>query len=144
KYHLYKTYPICKWSGSLGPKLVEGDKQAPEGFYDVTTDWLWPESQYHLAMNIGYPNQYDRTHGRTGSYIMIHGKCFSEGCFAMKDRPIEEIYLLTEQSLLAGNHNVPIHIFPFRMTDENMARHADSVWMPFWRNLRQGYEWFER
>lgn len=143
QYHLYKTYNICRWSGDLGPKKKEGDKQAPEGFYAVTPDWMWPGSKYHLAMNIGYPNAYDRAHNRTGSYIMIHGRCWSEGCFAMTDGYIEEIYLLAEAALLAGNHDVPVHIFPFRMTRENMAFYANSEWMPFWENLKEGYDIFE-
>lgn len=143
QYQLYKSYPICTYSGKLGPKLREGDYQSPEGFYDVTEDWLWPQSKYHLAMNIGFPNQFDQSHGLTGSHLMIHGGCKSQGCYAMTDRGIEEIYLLTEQSLLRNAQPVQIHIFPFRMTAENMARHAGSNWQPFWRNLHRGYSAFE-
>ncbi len=144
KYRLYKTYPICKYSGKLGPKLQEGDMQSPEGFYDVSEEWLWPASDYHLAMNIGFPNTYDQAHGRTGTLLMVHGGCESEGCYAMTDPNIEEIYLLVEQSLKNGQKAVPVHIFPFRMTNENMSEHSYSRWMPFWKNLKQGYDAFER
>lgn len=144
KYALYKSYPICRYSPVPGPKIREGDLQSPEGFYDVTYDWLKPESKYHLAMNIGYPNEYDQQWGRTGNKLMIHGGCASEGCFAMTDPGIEEIYTLAEASLLAGNEEVPVHIFPFRMTPENMRLAANSPWMPFWENLKEGYDMFER
>lgn len=143
-YNLFKSYPICTYSGYLGPKLREGDHQAPEGFYDITEDRLWPGSQYHLAMNIGFPNEYDVAHGRTGSYLMIHGGCESEGCYAMTDKSIEEIYVLTEQALLAGAPSVPVHIFPFRMTHQNMVQYMNEPWTPFWLNLKQGYDLFER
>lgn len=142
-YQPFRTYEICKMSGLLGPKQQRGDMQSPEGFYDITEDRLWPGSQYHLAMNVGYPNEYDRQHNRTGDKLMIHGGCKSEGCFAMTDESIEEIYLLTEQSLLAGNKSVPVHIFPFRMTDANMKRYESAEWMPFWQNMKQGYDLFE-
>ncbi|MEM7679782.1 MAG: murein L,D-transpeptidase family protein [Pseudomonadota bacterium] len=142
-YALYKTYPICAYSGLLGPKHTEGDNQAPEGFYDITEERLWPGSKYHLAMNIGYPNAYDKAHRRTGSNIMIHGACKSEGCFAMTDSVIEEIYLLVEQSILSGQDSVPVHVFPFRMTTQNMAEFEGEIWNSFWRNLKQGYDLFE-
>ncbi len=142
-YQPFRTYRICKEAANLGPKQTEGDMKSPEGFYDVTQDRLWPGSQYHLAMNIGYPNAYDEQHGRTGSKLMIHGGCKSEGCFAMGDNAIEEIYLLAEQSLLAGNDSVPVHIFPFRMTKANLNRHGDSRWLAFWENMKQGYDLFE-
>lgn len=143
-YRPFKTYAICKQGPMLGPKQARGDMQSPEGFYDITQDRLWPGSQYHLAMNIGYPNAYDQQHNRTGDKLMIHGDCKSEGCFAMTDPVIEEIYVLTEQSLLAGNENVPVHIFPFRMTDANMNRYKNSEWAAFWQELKQGYDLFEQ
>lgn len=143
-YNMFKSYPICTYSGDLGPKLREGDKQSPEGFYDITADRLWPGSKYHLAMNIGFPNEYDLAHGRTGSYLMIHGGCESEGCYAMTNKSIEEIYVLTEQSIRAGNSSVPVHIFPFRMTHQNMVSYMNEPWSKFWLNLKQGYDLFER
>lgn len=143
RFYLYKTYPICAYSGLLGPKFREGDHQAPEGFYDITEERLWPGSKYHLAMNIGYPNKFDKIHRRTGSNIMIHGDCKSEGCFAMTDKVIEEIYILVEAALENGQDSVPVHVFPFRMTPENMAKWERYEWGPFWRNLKQGYDLFE-
>lgn len=143
EYRLYKTYPICKRSGSLGPKLAEGDLQTPEGFYGVTEERLNPNSKYFLSFNIGYPNEYDRSLGRTGSALMIHGNCVSEGCLAMTDANIGDIYLIVEKALEGGEEEIPIHIFPFRMTEENMARYASSEWMPFWKDLKKGYDYFE-
>lgn len=143
-FRFYKAWPICKYSGRLGPKLKEGDKQAPEGFYRVTLDALNPNSQFHLSFNLGFPNEYDRYLGRTGSLLMVHGGCRSTGCYAMTDKGIEEIYLIVEQALLAGQSYVPVHIFPFQMTPENMALHANKPWMGFWRNLQEGYDLFNQ
>lgn len=142
-YRKFKTYPVCAWSGKLGPKEREGDFQTPEGFYDVTEDRLHPASNYHLAFNIGYPNAYDRSLGRTGSFIMVHGACISIGCFAMTNKGIEEIYLLVEAALKNSQTAVPVHIFPFRMTNENMTRHQDEKWADFWKNLKEGHDLFE-
>ncbi|MCK5284740.1 MAG: murein L,D-transpeptidase [Alphaproteobacteria bacterium] len=143
KYQLYKTYPVCNYSGTLGSKLREGDMQSPEGFYDIIEDRLWPGSKYNLAMNIGFPNAYDKAHKRTGTNLMIHGGCESEGCYAMTDRGIEEIYLLVEQSLSNGQHSIPVHIFPFHMNNKNIKRHKLKGWLPFWLSLKKGYEIFE-
>jgi murein L,D-transpeptidase YafK len=143
-YQPFKTYRICNYNTTLGPKQERGDMQSPEGFYDVTENQLWPGSQYHLAMNIGYPNQYDQFYNRTGDKLMIHGGCKSEGCFAMTDDGIEEIYILAEQSLEQGEPAIPVHIYPFRMTDANMARYKTSTWYPFWENMKQGYDLFEQ
>ncbi len=143
-YRLLKTYPVCAWSGSLGPKLREGDNQAPEGFYSVSRSALNPNSSYHLSFNIGFPNQYDRAHGRTGSYLMVHGDCVSIGCYAMTDAAIEEIYHLIERALINGQENVPVHIFPFRMSEGNLHKNRSSDWSAFWRNLKTGYDAFER
>ncbi|MCC6597937.1 MAG: murein L,D-transpeptidase [Alphaproteobacteria bacterium] len=143
RYTLYKTYPICRFSGNLGPKLAEGDKQAPEGFYLVGPEQMNPQSQFHLAFNLGYPNAYDRAQGRTGSALMIHGGCQSTGCFAMTDPAIEDVYLLLDNALRQGQTYVNVHIFPFRMTEENMQLFTDSQWYGFWQNLKAGYDAFE-
>ena len=142
-YELFKTYPICAMSGTLGPKEREGDAQSPEGFYSVTASKLNPMSNYHLAFDIGYPNTYDRSLGRTGSFIMVHGNCVSIGCFAMTDPGIEEIYLLAEAALAKGQRAFAVHVFPFRMTAENTTQHASSKWAPFWSDLKAGYDAFE-
>jgi murein L,D-transpeptidase YafK len=143
RYELFKTYPICAESGTLGPKEREGDEQSPEGFYSVTASKLNPRSNYHLAFDIGYPNAYDRSLGRTGSFIMVHGNCVSIGCFAMTDPGIEEIYLLAEAALAKGQRAFEVHVFPFRMTAENTRQHASSRWAPFWSELKAGYDAFE-
>ena len=144
RYELLKTFPICRYSGELGPKLKEGDGQSPEGFYKVAIDQLNPNSKYHLSFNLGFPNAYDRVHSRTGSYLMVHGNCVSIGCYAMTNSGIEEIYLLVEAALKGGQGYVSVHIFPFRMTAKNMAAHQNSQWVGFWRNLKQGYDYFEK
>ena len=82
----FATYPICLWSGRLGPKLREGDRQAPEGFYTVSAEQLNPNSRWHRSFSLGFPNAFDQAHGRTGSFIMVHGGCPSIGCYAMTDR----------------------------------------------------------
>ena len=143
EYQLLKEYFICAYSGTLGPKLQEGDRQSPEGFYKVKKHQLNPNSKFHLSFNLGFPNTYDRAHGRTGSYLMVHGNCVSDGCYAMTDEKIEEIYALVESALHSDQKYVQVHAFPFRMTDENMALYADSEWYDFWTNLKEGYEYFE-
>lgn len=143
RYELLKKYPICARSGTLGPKVKEGDAQSPEGFYGVTRSRLNPRSNYHLSFDIGYPNAYDRSLGRTGSLIMVHGDCVSIGCFAMTDEGIEEIYSLADAAFAKGQVSIPVHVFPFRMTEEQTKRHADSKWAEFWSDLKPGYEAFE-
>lgn len=138
------TYPICKHSGFLGPKLKEGDKQAPEGFYAVTAKQLNPGSRHYRAFNIGFPNEYDRAHGRTGSALMVHGGCTSIGCYAMTDLGVAEIYRVVERALKRGQKRVPVHIFPFRMTEANMSTAPAGRWMPFWEQLKVGYDYFEQ
>lgn len=146
QYKLWKTWPIVAMSGKLGPKLKEGDLQAPEGFYAVTARAMNPESKYHLSFNIGYPNAYDRANQRTGGLIMIHGNKVSVGCFAMTDPVIEPIYLIVESALNRGQPEIPVHVFPFRMTAERMAQAEASAsqWLEFWKNLQQGYAAFEQ
>jgi murein L,D-transpeptidase YafK len=143
RYYLYKTYPICTWSGSLGPKLRSGDKQAPEGFYAVGRDQMRPDSKHYLAFNLGFPNAYDKSNRRTGHALMVHGKCSSAGCYAMTDALMEEIYTLAREAIIGGQDSFNVHAFPFRMTQANMARHAKSEWYPFWKTLKEGYDYFE-
>jgi murein L,D-transpeptidase YafK len=141
-FELYRTYPICDVSGMLGPKRFEGDFQAPEGFYTVVPERLHPHSNFHLAFNLGYPNEFDRFKGRTGSNIMIHGGCASNGCFAMTDYYMEQIYLLTEAALRNGQQDVGVEIYPFRMTEDNLTAHASSRWIDFWRSLKPAHDHF--
>lgn len=144
-WKLFRTYPIAAFSGTLGPKTKEGDMQAPEGFYDVVKKRLNPASSYHLSFNIGYPNEHDRHHQRTGGLIMVHGNEVSVGCFAMTDPLIEEIYLVVEAALKSDTATVPVHAFPFRMTVERMQKAEDdkSPHLAFWRSLQGAHDHFE-
>ena len=143
KYALLKTYDICKWSGVLGPKVKEGDRQAPEGFYTVTPAQMNPNSSYYLSFNIGYPNNYDQAYGRTGTHIMVHGACSSAGCYSMSDEDAGEIFALARDAFKGGQRQFQIQAFPFRMTPENIARHRGDPNMDFWMNLKVGYDHFE-
>lgn len=143
-YALLKTYPICKWSGTLGPKIKQGDYQSPEGFYDITPALLNPKSSYYLAFNVGFPNKFDQALERTGSYLMVHGDCKSVGCFAMTDEGIKEIYALARETFRGGNTAFQVQLLPFRMSEENFARHASSPHVAFWRNLKVGVDAFDQ
>lgn len=144
KYQLFRTWGIARQSGTLGPKLAEGDLQVPEGFYFVAPEGMKPDSTFHLAFNIGYPNAYDRHHGRTGTFIMIHGKEVSLGCLAMTDPKIEEIYTLCDAALRNGQGYFRVHIFPFRMSAERLDREKQSPWYAFWLEIKEGYDHFEK
>ncbi len=143
EFALLKTYPICRWSGELGPKVKEGDRQAPEGFYTITPGLMNPNSNYYLAFNTGFPNSFDRAWGRTGAHLMVHGDCSSRGCYAMTDEQMVEIYALARESFFGGQRSFQLQAYPFRMTAKNMARHRNSPHLAFWKNLKQGYDHFE-
>jgi murein L,D-transpeptidase YafK len=142
-YGLLKTYQICRWSGELGPKVAEGDRQAPEGFYTVTPAQMNPKSSYYLSFNIGYPNAFDRSLGRTGSHLMVHGACSSSGCYSMTDEDAGELFALARDAFRGGQRSFQIQAFPFRMTAENMAKHRDSKHLAFWKMLKTGSDHFE-
>jgi murein L,D-transpeptidase YafK len=143
RYALLKSYDICRFSGKLGPKIKEGDKQAPEGFYSVGPAQMNPRSSYYLSFNIGFPNKYDQALGRTGRHVMMHGDCLSAGCYAMTDAQIAEIYALARESFSAGQKSFQVQALPFRMTAQNMARRRNDKNMAFWKNLKQGSDAFE-
>ncbi|MER8370038.1 murein L,D-transpeptidase family protein [Mesorhizobium sp. M0306] len=143
RYDLVASYDICKWSGKLGPKFTEGDRQAPEGFYTVRPAQMNPRSNYHLSFNIGYPNAYDRANGRTGSNLMVHGACSSSGCYSMTDAQIEQIYAFGRDAFQGGQTEFQIQAFPFRMTAANMARYRNDPNYEFWKMLKVGYDNFE-
>ena len=143
KFALLKTYPICRWSGELGPKVREGDRQAPEGFYFITPELMNPRSSYYLAFNLGYPNEFDRAYGRTGAHLMVHGDCSSRGCYAMTDEQIQDIFALARDSFDGGQLAFQVHALPFRMTSKNMARHRNNPHLAFWRMLKEGNDHFE-
>jgi len=143
RFALLKTYPICRWSGDLGPKVREGDRQAPEGFYAITPAQMNPQSNYYLSFNTGYPNAFDSALGRTGSQLMVHGDCSSRGCYAMTDEQIAEIYSLGRESFFGGQRSFQLQAFPFKMTPVNMAKHRNNPNMPFWKMIKEGYDHFE-
>lgn len=143
KYDIVSTYDICKWSGKLGPKYIEGDRQAPEGFYIVRPEQMNPNSNYYLSFNMGYPNAYDRANGRTGRHLMVHGACSSSGCYSMTDASIAQIYAFGRDSFRGGQREFQIQAFPFRMTAANMARYRKDPNYPFWKMLKEGYDVFE-
>jgi len=142
KFALLNSYPICKFSGNLGPKLMQGDYQAPEGFYDITSGQMNPNSSEYLAFNTGFPNAFDRSLGRTGSFLMVHGGCRSVGCYAMTDYAMEEIYGLVDEAFKGGQEKIQLQAFPFRMTTQNLASHAGDPNMAFWEMLKAGSDAF--
>ena len=143
RFALLKTYPICRWSGELGPKIKEGDRQAPEGFYNITPGQMNPNSQYYLSFDLGYPNAYDRAYGRTGAQLMVHGDCSSRGCYSMTDEQISEIYALGRDSFFGGQKSFQVQAYPFRMTAQNLAKHRNSPHLAFWKMPKKGNDHFE-
>lgn len=144
RFELFATYTVCNWSGTLGPKLAEGDKQSPEGLYSIGRRQLRHSKRWRHSLDIGYPNAFDRSLQRTGSAVLLHGGCTTTGCFAMTNPVIEEIYRLCRAALAGGQERIQVHVFPFRMTPENLAAHADVRWDAFWANLKEAYDVFER
>ena len=143
QYTLLKTYPMCRWSGQLGPKVKEGDRQVPEGFYTITPGQMNPNSAYYLSFNVGYPNAYDRAHGYTGGSIMVHGACSSAGCFSMTDEQNAEIYAIAREAFGGGQRAIQMQSLPFRMNEENLAKHRFDPNMKFWKDLKEGADQFE-
>jgi murein L,D-transpeptidase YafK len=143
QFGLLKTYPICRWSGDLGPKVREGDRQAPEGFYSISPTQMNPQSAYYLSFNTGYPNAYDKSLGHTGSELMVHGDCSSRGCYAMTDEQIAEIFAMGREAFFGGQRAFQFQAYPFHMTAANMARHRNNPNMPFWKMIKEGNDHFE-
>jgi murein L,D-transpeptidase YafK len=143
EYALLKAYPMCRWSGQLGPKKREGDMQVPEGFYSIAPGQMNPNSHYYLAFNVGYPNAYDRAYGRTGGSVMVHGVCSSAGCFSMTDEQVADIYAIARDSFAGGQREIQLQSYPFHMTAENMAKFRLDPNIDFWKNLKDGSDHFE-
>lgn len=147
---LVKSYPVCAMSGELGPKRKQGDFQVPEGFYYI--DHYNPYSTYYLSLRINYPNASDRAlsrHSRLGSDIYIHGDCVSEGCMAMTDGNIKELYSLAAQAQARGQSRIPVHIFPARLSEFKLnilhRLYAEEPEMlRFWDSLQAGYIYFQQ
>jgi murein L,D-transpeptidase YafK len=139
----FKTYEICAYSGGLGPKIKEGDRQSPEGVYNITPGLMNPNSSYYLSFDTGFPNKFDRAWGRTGSNLMVHGDCSSRGCYSMTDEAIAEIYSLVRESFAGGNSVVQMQIYPFRMTPRKLAMYASDPNYEFWMNIKEANDRFE-
>jgi murein L,D-transpeptidase YafK len=143
EYALLKTYPMCRWSGQLGPKKREGDMQVPEGFYTIAPGQMNPTSHYYLSFNVGYPNAYDRAYGRTGGNVMVHGVCSSAGCFSMTDEQVADIYAIARESFAGGQSEIQLQSYPFHMTAENLAKFRLDPNIDFWKDLKNGSDHFE-
>ena len=144
RYVKFATYPICLWSGRLGPKMREGDRQAPEGFYTVSTEQLNPNSRWHRSFILGFPNAFDQAHGRSGSFLMVHGGCLSIGCYAMTDAVVDEIWGLVTAALNTSQERFAVQVFPFRMTERNLKARSGDRWASFWADLKTGHDLFEQ
>ena len=143
EYALLKTYPMCRWSGQLGPKKREGDMQVPEGFYTIAPGQMNPNSHYYLSFNVGYPNAYDRAYGRTGGNVMVHGVCSSAGCFSMTDEQVADIYAIARELFAGGQREIQLQSYPFHMTAENLAKFRLDPNIDFWKDLKNGSDHFE-
>lgn len=149
-YSLEHIYKICTSSGTLGPKRRYGDEQVPEGFY--TLDWFNPQSNFYLSMHISYPSASDRilgSHQNPGGDIFLHGNCASIGCIPITDDGIKEVYWLAVLAKAAGEKEIPIEIFPARLSSEGLkALKASNPGRPdlmaFWENLKVGFDFVER
>jgi murein L,D-transpeptidase YafK len=143
RFELFNTYPVCKYDGTLGPKLYEGDRQSPEGFYTVSPAQLRWTGRWYRGFDLSFPNAYDEDQGRTGSAILIHGGCASIGCYAMTNAVVDELFEIATEAFDGGQTRIAVHVYPFRMTDENMARHSQEAWASFWERLKPAYDHFE-
>jgi murein L,D-transpeptidase YafK len=143
RYAFFKSYPMCRWSGQLGPKVREGDRQVPEGFYSITPAHMNPNSAYYLSFDVGYPNTFDRAWGHTGGSIMVHGICSSAGCFSMTDGQIAEIYATVREAFAGGQRAIQMQSYPFHMTAENLAKYRLDSNIAFWKQLKEGSDNFE-
>lgn len=147
KYEHFKTYNFCAHSGTLGPKSKEGDLQTPEGFYYISA--FNPKSNFYLSLGINYPNSVDRLRSgqeKPGSDIYIHGNCVTIGCIPLTDEKIKEVYVLGVEARNSGQTNIPVYIFPFKMTESNFKKHIAQYpgQTKFWQSLQPGYAYFEK
>jgi len=144
RFVLAQTYGICRWSGLIGPKMTEGDRQSPEGLYHITAQGLIANLRWHRAMRLNYPNSYDVTNGRTGSGILIHGKCHSVGCFAIEDGNVEEVYEAVDAAFKAGQARIPVLSLPFRFGKLAEESSTPAELGEFWTDLRHADLMFNR
>lgn len=149
-YKLFKTYKVCMQSGSMGPKRMEGDYQVPEGFYYINE--FNPNSNYHLSLGLNYPNASDRILSdaqRPGNNIYIHGNCVSTGCIAIKDGPIEELFIIASNVKAQGQGFIPVHVFPVRYNVKKSNDYLNTTiknqqyLKVFNSNIRTVFDYFE-
>jgi murein L,D-transpeptidase YafK len=139
KLQKFGTYAVAGASGTVGPKRKEGDRQVPEGCYDIVL--FNPASRFHLSLRVGYPNEADRVWAdadRPGGDIMIHGDTRSIGCLAMTDEKIEEIYTLA--FAVTRGKQFPVFIFPARLSPKNLSSLKSEwpdrkAWHELWDDL---------
>lgn len=143
RFELFHTYPVCKYDGTLGPKLYEGDRQSPEGFYTVAPAQLRWTGRWYRGFDLDFPNAYDEDQGRTGSAILIHGGCASIGCYAMTNAVVDELFEIATEAFDGGQARIAVHVFPFRMSVEAVSRHKTEAWASFWERLKPAYDHFE-
>lgn len=147
-YSLFRTYDFCAHSGTLGPKVIEGDGQTPEGFYYINV--FNPMSSFYLSLGVNYPNLVDLARtgkdGKPGNDIYIHGNCVTVGCIPLTDEKIKEVYVLAIEACNAGQEKIPVNIYPFKMTNENLKKYAAQFpnQLAFWKTLQPGYLAFEK
>jgi len=147
-YSLFRIYDFCAHSGTLGPKVVEGDGQTPEGFYYINV--FNPMSSFHLSLGVNYPNAVDLARTgkkrKTGGDIYIHGNCVTVGCIPLTDEKIKEVYVLAVEARNSGQDNIPVNIYPFKMTDANIKKYSAQfpAQLIFWKTLQLGYLAFEK
>ena len=149
EFKLLVTYDICRLSGTLGPKRLQGDEQIPEGFYHI--DRFNPSGNFYLSLGLNYPNASDKILGEQGNLggdIFIHGSCVTIGCVPITDALIKELYVLAIEARTTGQSKIPVHIFPTRLTEANLttlaAKNYSDALLNFWRNLKPGYDYFEK
>ncbi|RSK51477.1 L,D-transpeptidase family protein [Hymenobacter rigui] len=144
QFVLLRTFRLAGTSGTLGPKRQAGDGQIPEGFYTINR--FNPDSKYHLSLGLDYPNAADQFRAGfrdPGNDIFIHGSNETIGCLPITDEGIRELYVLAVEARSAGQASIPVHIFPFELTADNLARRMASPHLGFWQQLAVGYEAFE-
>ena len=143
RFVLLRTYRLAGTSDTLGPKRRADDGQVPEGFYTINR--FNPDSRFHLSLGLDYPNAADRLHAtpNPGGDIFIHGSNVTIGCLPITDACIRELYVLAVEAHAAGQASIPVHIFPFEMRADNLARRQASPHVAFWQGLVAGYQYFE-
>ncbi|MFD2786555.1 L,D-transpeptidase family protein [Hymenobacter rubripertinctus] len=142
---LLRTLPLAGTSGTLGPKRQAGDGQIPEGFYAVNR--FNAHSEYLLSLGLDYPNAADQLRTAPGldpgDNIFVHGSTETIGCLPITDAGIRELYVLAVEARAAGQLSIPVHIFPFELTPDQLTRRLQSPHLAFWRELAPGYQYFE-